>query len=64
MGGTPQSGLWEEHEQFLRENWLITTSEPPLYFQFAKYDSRVQAEIAKQSEKRASMSSVVRRAHS
>ena len=61
--GVRQSMLWEEHEGYLRGNWLVTSTEPRLYYMFSKYSVKVQGEIEKGASKQKMMqpSCVVRR---
>lgn len=42
--------LWEEHEGYLNGNWLVTKTEPRLFYMFAKYGTKVQGEIEKSAE--------------
>jgi len=58
--------LWEEHEGYLHGNWLITKTEPRLFYQFAKFDERVERELEECAQERLTFmpSRVVRRSTS
>jgi hypothetical protein len=50
--------LWDEHEGYIRGDWLFTKTEPRLYYKFAKSSQRVEQELAKQIDERASSTAV------